>query len=79
MVGAKERTRMPPMTCNSFTHIFRKYGVMSRFWAANESSSEGEKDSDSDSYDGEPQTQRQAGGKFGATFQESDSGKCVVL
>ncbi len=47
---------------------------MSRFWAA-ASSSEGEKGSDSDSYDEQQQTQRQAGGKFGATFQESDSGK----
>lgn len=48
---------------------------MSRFWAA-ESSSEGEKGSDSDSYD-EQVPQRQAGGKFGTTFEESDSGMLI--
>jgi hypothetical protein len=46
---------------------------MSRFWAAG-SSSESESGSESESED-EQLTQRQAGGKFGATFQESDSGK----
>jgi hypothetical protein len=51
---------------------------MSRFWAA-ASSSEGEKDSDSDSFDEQQQTQRVAGGKFGATFQESDSGEYLYL
>ena len=45
---------------------------MSKFWAAG-SSSESESGSDSESED-EQQTQRQAGGKFGSTFQESDSG-----
>jgi hypothetical protein len=46
---------------------------MSRFWAAG-SSSESESGTESESED-EQLNQRQAGGKFGATFQESDSGK----
>lgn len=46
---------------------------MSKFWAAG-SSSESESASESESED-EQVTQRQAGGKFGATFQESDSGE----
>lgn len=46
---------------------------MSKFWQAG-SSSESESGSDSESED-EQQTQRQAGGKFGSTFQESDSGE----
>lgn len=48
--------------------------IMSKFWAAAGSSSESESGSESESED-EQQTQRQAGGKFGSTFQESDSGK----
>lgn len=47
---------------------------MSRFWAA-ASSSEGEQGSDSDSYDEAQPTQKLAEKKFGATFEESDSGK----
>ena len=47
---------------------------MSKFWAAAGSSSESESGSESESED-EQQTQRQAGGKFGSTFQESDSGE----
>lgn len=48
--------------------------IMSKFWAAAGSSSESESGSESESED-EQQTQRQAGGKFGSTFQESDSGE----
>ena len=47
--------------------------IMSKFWQAG-SSSESESGSDTESED-EQQTQRQAGGKFGSTFQESDSGE----
>ena len=47
---------------------------MSRFWAA-ASSSEGEQGSDSDSYDEAQPTQKLAEKKFGATFEESDSGE----
>lgn len=47
---------------------------MSRFWAA-ASSSEDEQDSDKSGSDDEQQiNQRQAGGKFGYTLEESDSG-----
>lgn len=47
---------------------------MSRFWAA-ASSSEGEQGgSDSDSFDEVQPTQKLAEKKFGATFEESDSG-----
>ena len=49
---------------------------MSRFWAA-ASSSEGEQGSDSDSFDEVQPTQRVAEKKFGATFEESDSGKVL--
>ena len=49
---------------------------MSKFWQAG-SSSESESGSDSESED-EQQTQRQAGGKFGSTFQESDSGEHLL-
>ena len=49
---------------------------MSKFWSAG-ISSESESGSDSESED-EQQTQRQAGGKFGSTFQESDSGKLFI-
>lgn len=50
---------------------------MSRFWAA-ASSSEGEQGSDSDSYDEAQPTQKLAEKKFGATFEESDSGESIV-
>ena len=50
---------------------------MSRFWAA-ASSSEGEQGSDSDSFDEAQPVQRQADKKFGATFDESDSGTCFA-
>jgi hypothetical protein len=46
---------------------------MSRFWAA-ESSSEGEQGSDSDSFNEAAPAVRLADKKFGATFEESDSG-----
>lgn len=49
---------------------------MSKFWQAG-SSSESESNNDSESED-EQQNQRQAGGKFGSTFQESDSGECRI-
>ena len=52
---------------------------MSRFWAA-ASSSEDEKDSDKSESDEDQQiTQRQAGGKFGYTLEESDSGMMASL
>lgn len=50
-----------------------------KFWAAPDSSDEAERDSESEASVEQPQTFRAAGGKFGkATYEESDSGKCVA-
>jgi hypothetical protein len=48
--------------------------MQSRFFAGSSSESDNASDSDNNSSDDNQITQRQAGGRFGATFQESDSG-----
>ena len=53
-------------------------GAGSRFWAQAGSSSDSESGSDSDSSI-EQTNQKVAGGKFGSTFQESDSGASIRI
>eukprot|EP01038_Epipyxis_sp_PR26KG_P009697 gene9697-13053_t len=47
--------------------------MSNKFWAAANSSSEGENDSDNDSVNERELTQKQVGGRFGGTYLESDS------